>query len=162
MVTHVEASRAPVARHGAYRRAGLLVAVVLILDQGTKQLVRGGIGIGDTERFLPGINLVHYRNTGVAYNIVSGGGPLVLVFTVVALAALLGYFVTRPAQPWLWLPTGLLIGGALGNLLDRVIDGAVTDFIKLPLWPAFNVADMSITIGVVALLWVLEGRRGAR
>ena len=61
--------------------------------------------------------------------------------------------------PWLWLPTGLLIGGALGNLIDRLADGAVTDFIKLPLWPAFNVADMAITFGVLALLYVLEGRR---
>jgi signal peptidase II len=60
------------------------------------------------------------------------------------------------------VPTGLLIGGAVGNLIDRVANGAVTDFIKLPLWPAFNVADMSITFGVLALLWVLEGPRRAK
>ena len=53
----------------------------------------------------------------------------------------------------------MLIGGALGNLIDRLANGAVTDFIKLPHWPAFNVADMAITFGVLALLWVLEGRR---
>jgi signal peptidase II len=57
------------------------------------------------------------------------------------------------------LPTGLLVGGALGNLIDRLVHGAVTDFVKLPLWPAFNVADMAITFGVLALLWVLEGPR---
>jgi signal peptidase II len=63
----------------------------------------------------------------------------------------------------LWLPTGMLIGGALGNLIDRLVNGAVTDFIKLPLWPAFNVADTSITLGVLVLVWVLEGpRRGRR
>jgi signal peptidase II len=56
-----------------------------------------------------------------------------------------------------WLPTGLLLGGAAGNLIDRVRDGAVTDFIKLPHWPAFNVADIAITVGVLALLYVLEG-----
>ena len=57
------------------------------------------------------------------------------------------------------MSTGLLIGGALGNLIDRLAHGAVTDFIKLPAWPAFNVADMAITFGVLALLWVLEGPR---
>jgi signal peptidase II len=56
-----------------------------------------------------------------------------------------------------WLPTGLLIGGAAGNLLDRVREGAVTDFIDFPAWPAFNVADMAITFGVLTLLYVLEG-----
>ena len=61
-------------------------------------------------------------------------------------------------EPLLWLPTGLLLGGALGNLIDRVRGGAVTDFIKLPLWPPFNVADMAITFGVLALLYVLEAR----
>ena len=56
----------------------------------------------------------------------------------------------------------MLIGGAVGNLIDRLATGSVIDFIKLPDWPAFNVADMSITFGVLALLWVLEGRRGER
>jgi signal peptidase II len=69
---------------------------------------------------------------------------------------LLTYFVRHPTRPYLWIPTGLLVGGALGNLLDRILNGAVTDFIKLPHWPAFNVADMSITFGVLALLWVVE------
>ena len=57
----------------------------------------------------------------------------------------------------MWLPTGLLLGGAIGNLIDRARDGSVTDFVKFPHWPAFNVADMAITFGVVALLYVLEG-----
>ena len=56
----------------------------------------------------------------------------------------------RPTRPWLWLPTGLLVGGAIGNLIDRLAHGSVIDFIKLPAWPAFNVADMSITFGVLA------------
>ena len=68
----------------------------------------------------------------------------------------------RPTRPWLWLPTGLLVGGALGNLIDRLVNGAVTDFIKLPLWPAFNVSDMAITFGVLALLYVLEGSPSRR
>jgi signal peptidase II len=62
----------------------------------------------------------------------------------------------------MWLPTGLLIGGAVGNLVDRLGSGEVTDFLKIPLWPAFNVADVAITVGVLALLWVLEGPRRER
>jgi signal peptidase II len=83
----------------------------------------------------------------------------VLVFTLLALAVLGGYLARRPDRPWLWVPTGMLIGGAVGNLIDRLAHGAVTDFIKLPLWPAFNASDMSITFGVLVLLWVLEGPR---
>ena len=56
----------------------------------------------------------------------------------------------------IWLPTGLLLGGAAGNLIDRVRLGAVTDFVKLPHWPAFNVADICITVGVIVLIYVLE------
>ena len=84
-----------------------------------------------------------------------------LVVTLAALAALVGYFALRPERPLLWLPTGMLVGGAIGNLIDRIAHGAVTDFIKLPHWPAFNVADMSITFGVLTLLYVLEGQRAA-
>ena len=61
----------------------------------------------------------------------------------------------------MWLPTGMLLGGALGNVIDRIRDGAVTDFIKLPGWPAFNVADISITCGVLVLLYVTERPRHA-
>lgn len=144
-------------RIGAYVRAILLLAAVLGVDQLTKHAVISGISVGDQHKFLPGVQLVHVRNTGVAFGFLSGGGTLVLVFTLLALAILVGYFLLRPTRPWLWVPTGLLVGGAVGNLLDRLLNGAVTDFIKLPLWPAFNIADISITFGVLALLWVLEG-----
>jgi signal peptidase II len=149
------------ARSAAFLRAGAVVAVVVALDQLTKHTVATGIAAGNQQKFLPGINLVHVRNTGVAFSLFSSGGTLVLVLTLVALAALIGYLALRPGRPGLWLPTGMLIGGAVGNLIDRISSGAVTDFIKLPLWPAFNVADMSITFGVLALLYVLEGRRDA-
>jgi signal peptidase II len=141
----------------ALTRAALVAAIVLAIDQVTKHTLAAGIAAGEEKKFLPGVQLVHVRNTGVAFSMFSGGGTLVLVFTLAALAVLLGYFARRPERPWLWVPTGLLVGGAIGNLIDRVSSGAVTDFIKLPLWPAFNVADMSITFGVLALLWVLEG-----
>jgi signal peptidase II len=143
-----------------FARAGLVLAVVLVLDQVTKHIISSEIPTGQERHLILGVKLVHVRNKGVAFGFFSGGGTLVLVFTLVALAVLVGYFALRPERPWLWLPTGMLIGGALGNLIDRIANGAVTDFIKLPLWPAFNVADTSITLGVVCLLWVLEGRRG--
>ena len=141
MVTQASATSSPNVRLRPFLRAGLVVIVVLALDQLTKRLVISGISVGAQHKFLPGVHLVHVRNSGVAFGFLSGGGALVLLVT------------------WLWIPTGLLVGGALGYLLDRIINGAVTDFIKLPHWPAFNVADMSITFGVLALLWVLEGKR---
>jgi signal peptidase II len=158
MVT--QAAATPKVRVGALTRAGVVAAIVLGLDQLTKHTLASGIAPGEERKFLPGVHLVHVRNTGVAFSLFSGGGTLVLVFTLAALALLIAFLTLRPDKPWLWLPTGMLVGGALGNLIDRIANGAVTDFIKLPLWPAFNVADMSITFGVLALLWVLEFRRG--
>jgi signal peptidase II len=147
-------------RRAAFGRALALAALVVIVDRITKHLVVSGIAVGDVHKFLPGVNLVHVRNSGVAFGFFSGGGALVLVLTLVALGALLVYFVMRPDRRGLWVPTGLLVGGALGNLIDRLVNGPVTDFIKLPLWPAFNVSDMAITFGVLALLYVLEGPSG--
>jgi signal peptidase II len=147
------------ARRAAFVRAAAVLAAVVGLDQLTKHTVAAGIAPGETHKFLPLVDLVHVRNTGVAFGFLSGGGALVLAFTLLALTALIGYLALRPERPWLWLPTGMLVGGAVGNLIDRVSMGSVIDFIKLPDWPAFNVADMSITFGVFALLWVLEGKR---
>ena len=81
-----------------------------------------------------------------------------LLFTLRVLALLLFYFARHTDRPLAWLPTGLLLGGALGNMFDRLHRGAVTDFIDVPLWPSFNVADMAITFGVLSLLYVIEQR----
>jgi signal peptidase II len=144
-------------RAAAWGRAAFVFGAVLLLDQLTKHTVATAIASGEERRLLPGIHLVHVRNTGVAFGVLSGGGALVLAFTFAALAVLVGYFIVRPDRPWLWLPTGLLVGGAIGNLIDRIDSGAVTDFIKLPHWPAFNLADIAITFGVLALVFALEG-----
>ncbi len=146
----------PKARASAFTRAGIVLVVVLALDQLTKHTIASDIAPGEQRHFLPGVKLVHVRNHGVAFGFLSGGGAVLLIFTLVALAVLGGYLARRPERPWLWLPTGLLIGGAVGNLIDRLANGAVTDFIKLPHWPAFNVADMAITFGVIALVLVVE------
>jgi signal peptidase II len=104
----------------------------------------------------PGVHLIHTKNTGVAFSMFSGGGPLVVIIAVIALAALVGFFISHLDRRLVWLPTGLLIGGAAGNLIDRIRLGAVTDFIKFPHWPAFNVADIAVTVGVIVLVLVLE------
>ena len=144
----------------AWGRVGALTAAVVALDQGTKALVRATIERGERDPVLPAVELVNVRNKGVAFGLLSGGGATVVLVTAAALALLLAYFALRPRRPLVWLPTGLLLGGAVGNVIDRVRDGEVTDFVDLPFWPAFNVADVAITVGVLALLYVIEGSRG--
>jgi signal peptidase II len=148
---------------GAWVRAGLVVLVVLVLDQISKHLVRGSILPGEERRVLPGLQLVNTRNHGVAFGFLPGDQLVVTLVIGVALLALLVYFALHATRPLIWLPTGMLIGGALGNILDRLREGSVTDFIKLPLgWPPFNLADTSITLGVLLLLLVLETPRQRR
>jgi signal peptidase II len=149
-------------RGRAWLRAGLVFAAVVALDQATKAIVRSSIPRGSSEKFFLGINFVNTRNTGVAFGLLSGGGAVVVVIIAVALVALAAYFATHADKPLLWLPTGLLLGGAVGNLLDRLRGDAVTDFIDLPLWPPFNVADIAITFGVLSLLYALEAPRARR
>jgi signal peptidase II len=138
----------------ALATAGLVVAV----DQATKQLAVTRIGRGEEVEVFFGLDLTNTRNTGVAFGAFQGGGALVAVLIGLSLALLLGYFAFHRERPWLWLPVGLLLGGALGNLADRAREGAVIDFIDPVGWPAFNVADTCIVIGVLALLYVVEGR----
>ena len=112
---------------------------------------------GEERKVLPGLALVHTRNHGVAFGFLPGHHLIVTVVIAVALLALLAYFARHSSRPLIWLPTGMLIGGALGNLIDRVRAGSVTDFVKLPLgWPPFNLADASITLGVLILVLVIE------
>jgi len=136
--------------------AGLVVVLVLLVDQGTKALVRSSIAPGEQRDVLGPLTFVDVHNRGVAFGFLGGGGAIVLVVTLAALTLLLVYFARHADRPLLWLPTGLVLGGALGNLIDRIRQGYVTDFIHFPHWPAFNVADMCITGGVVALVLVLE------
>jgi signal peptidase II len=139
-------------------RTVLVAVAVVVADQVTKALVRGSIGPLETVKVLPGVKLIRAHNSGVAFSVFSGGGPFVVIVAVLALGALLAFFVTHVHRRLVWLPTGLLLGGAAGNLIDRIRLGAVTDFVKLPHWPAFNLADACITVGVVTLVYVLERR----
>lgn len=152
---------APAARR-VWARAGALVAATLTADQLVKALVTSSLERGETRDLVLGITLVNTRNTGVAFGQLQGGGAIVSVLIAIAVVALVVYVARNVARRLIWLPAGLLLGGALGNVVDRVREGAVIDFLKLPHWPAFNVADSAITIGVVALLVVMEFGDGAR
>jgi signal peptidase II len=143
-------------------RAGLVFAAVVVADQATKALVRETMRRGEEDPILPALKLVNVRNEGVAFGIEAGGQTLIIVLIAVALLALVLYFARHSAKPLIWLPVGLLFGGAVGNIIDRIREGAVTDFLKLPAWPAFNLADVSITIGVLSLIYVLERRQPER
>jgi signal peptidase II len=131
-----------------------------VADQLSKHAIRHSIVPGEEHSVLPGLQLVNTRNNGVAFGFLPGDHIAVTLVIGLALLALLVYFALHATRPLIWLPTGMLIGGALGNILDRLREGAVTDFIKLPLgWPPFNLADTSITLGVLLLVIVLEGPR---
>jgi len=144
----------------AVTRAVLVALLVIALDQVSKAIVRANIGPFEQVRVIPGVHLVYSLNSGIAFSQLSGGGAIVVVVAAIALAALLAFFVTHMRTPLVWLPTGMLLGGAAGNLVDRLHASAVTDWIKLPHWPAFNIADASITLGVIALVLVLDRDKG--
>jgi signal peptidase II len=144
----------------AWVRAGLVLLVVVAADQLSKHAIRQSIVPGEERGVLPGIQLVNTRNRGVAFGFLPGNHIAVTLVIALALIALLVYFALHATRPFLWLPTGMLIGGALGNILDRLRDGSVTDFIKLPLgWPPFNLADTSITLGMLLLIVAIEASR---
>lgn len=134
-----------------------LAAGVVVLDQLSKALVRGSLEPGERVDLVFGVDLARISNRGIAFGFLGDGGAVVLVVTLLALVAMLVWFALAPHRPGLWVAVGLLAGGAIGNLIDRVRLDAVTDFIDPPLWPAFNVADVAITLGagalVVSVLW---------
>jgi signal peptidase II len=143
-------------------RAALVIVIVIVFDQLTKHEVERSIVPGEEKKFLPGIELVNTRNHGVAFGFLPGNHIAVTILVSLALLALVVYFALHATQQLMWLPTGMLIGGALGNILDRVRHGSVTDFVKLPLgWPPFNLADSSITIGIVILFLLVDRARHA-
>jgi signal peptidase II len=131
--------------------------LVVALDQGTKALVTSHIDRGDRVEVLPFLAFENVRNKGVAFGLGGDISAALIGVTIVLLVGMLVVLAFRGGGGWLvWLPAALLLGGALGNLADRVRDGAVIDFIDLPLWPTFNLADVAITVGVLLLLLDVE------
>jgi signal peptidase II len=160
---HAPARRRSLSLTGPWLRAVLVLVLVLVADQVSKHAVNASIAQGEERKFLPGVQLVNTRNNGVAFGFLPGSHLAVTIVIGLALVALLVYFAMHSRERLIWLPTGMLIGGAIGNVADRVRDGAVTDFLKLPLgWPPFNVADVSITLGVLILFLVIDHARAAR
>jgi signal peptidase II len=145
-----------------WARAGAVMVCVAAVDQLVKALVTSSLQRGEERELVAGIKLVNVRNSGVAFGQLQDAGVIVAVLIALALAGLLVVVARQLHRRLIWLPAGLLLGGAMGNVVDRVREGAVIDFVKLPYWPAFNVADASITVAVIALVVVMERGDGAR
>jgi signal peptidase II len=148
----------------AWALAAALAVVVFILDQVAKQIVEDHIVLGEQVDVLGPLKLTLSHNEGVAFGLAHGGGIGLIAITLIAMGVVIWLFAREPARPGMWVATGLLAGGAVGNLVDRIRHGHVTDFIELPHWPPFNLADCGITCGVVILLviYVREGERAER
>ncbi len=150
----------------------LLALAILAADQWTKGLVEAHFLLHTGSVVIPGFfHLSHVQNTGVAFGIFASqdgtASPALVAFTILALGAVLLYLRLVPrAERRLLGAVGLLLGGAAGNLLDRVAAGAVTDFLDFSIgghhWPAFNVADSAITVGIgILVLDTFLGRPSA-
>jgi signal peptidase II len=135
----------------AWRLAGALCGLVVILDQAAKALVEARLSPGEDVDLLGPIGLTLSHNSGVAFGLASGGGTRLVIVTALALGVV-GYLFSRdPTRPGMWIAAGLLAGGAVGNLADRIRVDAVTDYVAVGSWPAFNVADIAVTAGVLLL-----------
>jgi signal peptidase II len=144
--------------HHKEQWTGLLVALgfalaVFLLDQGTKALVEGSMRPGESIAVIPGfLSITHIRNAGGAFGILGGSPLLLLIGSAVAVVIVLWMLVTGQASRLTTLGCGLILGGAAGNLLDRLSTGEVTDFVHFSFWYVFNAADAAITVGVAVLL----------
>ena len=136
----------------AWCLAGALCALVLAADQAAKAAVEANLVLGEQVEVLGPLQLTLSHNRGVAFGLAGGGGTLLIVVGLAALGVVGYLFAREPTRPWMWLATGLVAGGALGNLTDRIRADAVTDYIDLPPWPPFNLADIAVTAGVIVLV----------
>lgn len=144
-----------------------LAAIVVLLDQYTKYLVRAQVALGQTwlpetwQWLMPYARILHIENTGAAFGMFQAGGQIFAVAAVLV-SALIIYYAARlePGLWWMRVTLGLQLGGALGNLIDRLVRGPVTDFISVGSFAIFNVADASISTGVACLvvLMIWEAR----
>ena len=143
---------------GSSRRTGLLSALglalaVFVLDQGLKALVEGSMRPGASIPVIPGfLSITHVSNTGGAFGILGGNPSVLLAGSVVAVVVVLWMLLGGQQSRLATLGCGLILGGAAGNLLDRLTTGKVTDYIHFSFWYVFNVADAAITVGVAVLL----------
>lgn len=144
------------------------VGLIILLDQWTKSWVRSNIAFGESwgpEWLAPFARFVHWYNTGAAFGLFQGMGTVFIILAFIISIAILIYYPRVPRQDWtLRLAMSLQMAGALGNLIDRLTIGHVTDFIAIGSFPVWNIADASITVGVFVLLlgiWLQERREKA-
>lgn len=138
----------------AWALAGAVCGLVLAVDQVAKAAIEAHLVIGQDEEVLGPLELTLSHNRGVAFGLAGGAGAKLVLTTALALGVI-GYLFSRnPQRPGMWLAVGLVAGGAIGNLADRIRADAVTDFIVVGSWPAFNLADVSITLGVLLLVFL--------
>lgn len=142
-----------------------LAGIIILFDQWTKELVRTRLEVGEIwapwDWLIPYARIVHWQNTGAAFGMLQSFGGVFAVLAVLVAIAILFYFPQVPRVDWaLRLAMVLQFAGAMGNLIDRIAQGgAVTDFVSIGTFPVFNVADASISIGVVVLIlgmWIKE------
>ena len=145
-------------------RLGVVSLAVLVIDQWTKHLAESALAGRPPRTVIPGfLDLVHVENTGVAFGLFAAGSSTigVLILTLlgmVALTLVLYHFLRTPdTNKGALFSLSLILGGAVGNLVDRMVSGSVTDFIDVYVgthhWPTFNAADSAITIGIVLLMF---------
>jgi signal peptidase II len=135
---------------------GAIAIAAVIADQVTKHVVASNLRLGDSLHVVGPFAIRHVQNSGIAFGLFASATPAVIVLTAVAVAWMLVYFARSGARhPVLPIALGLVIGGSVSNLADRVRLGFVTDFLDFRYWPAFNLADSFIVIGVVILLSAL-------
>lgn len=141
----------------AWTLAGALAAVVLIADQAAKAAIEAHLVPGERVDVLGPLGLTLAHNRGVAFGLAGGAGVPLILITLVALGVVGYLFARDPGRPGMWVAAGLLAGGAIGNLVDRVRAGEVTDYVDLSAWPPFNLADVAITLGVLVLVFLYLG-----
>ena len=135
--------------------AAVAVAAV-VADQLTKHVVASEVQLDNEVKVLGPFTIHHVQNSGIAFGLFSSATAAVIVLTLIAIAWMIGFFARAGARhPLLPVAVGLLIGGSISNLADRVRLGHVTDFLDFRYWPAFNLADSFIVIGVAVLLGAL-------
>ena len=145
-----------------------IVLAAVAADQLTKHIVTGRLSLDAGVHVVGPLWIHHVQNSGIAFGLFSSATPVVIVLTAIAVTWMLVFFARSGARhPVLPVALGLVIGGSLSNLLDRIRLGYVTDFLDLRFWPAFNLADSFIVIGVAILLGTLlaaerEPRRSRR
>jgi len=141
-----------------------IAGLVIFLDQITKQIIRTYLSLGQVYR--PDLwlseyaRIVHWKNTGAAFGLFQNMGGVFTILSFVVAAVIIAYYPQVPFKDWtVRIAMGLLLGGAIGNLIDRLNQGHVTDFISVGSFPVFNIADASISTGVVILffgMWMQE------